>query len=87
MCYPNCVSEQLEIDINDPDIQEAAARHLKLDKPFQKIRFATMGTGLDLSRLAWLSQSHVFSCQQQELQSSTFHFSTFSCYVFLVKRT
>ena len=67
--YPECITECREVDINDPDILEAAVRHLPLGKPFQKIRFATIGTGLDLSRLAWLSQSHVFSCQQQDLSS------------------
>ena len=39
----------------------------------QKIRFGTIGYGLDLPRLTWTSETQVFSCQDKDMRKALSH--------------
>jgi len=51
------------------DIMEAPSRRLSILCPGHKIRFGTIGLGLDLARLVWPQDNQVFSLQDQDLAS------------------
>ena len=48
----------------------APQRTLPPLRPGKKIRYGTIGHGLDLARLVWTSEEHVFSQQDTDLQSA-----------------
>lgn len=54
-------------DERDSDILEAPMRTLPPLVDTRKLRYGTIGYGLDLPRLAWSSEQLVFSCQDQDL--------------------
>ena len=48
---------------SNPDLIVAEARRLVFRKDLAKIRFGTVGSGLDLFREVWLQEEHVFAAR------------------------
>ena len=55
-----------------PDVIEAPGRTIRVPTSNRRVRYGTVGTGLDLGRLVWPKDCHIFSSQAvyiQELNS------------------
>ncbi len=63
----------LRLDARSEDIWEATPRSLPPLVASKKLRFGTVGYGLDLARLVWSSEQQVFSCQDHDLNLALPH--------------
>ena len=55
-----------------PDVIEAPSRTIQVPTDDRRLRYGTIGTGLDLGRLVWPKDHHIFSSQavpQEDLKS------------------
>jgi hypothetical protein len=48
---------------NKPDVIEAPGRTIQVPTNDRRVRYGTVGSGLDLGRLVWPKDHHVFSSQ------------------------
>jgi len=56
------VSEEY-MQSNKPDVIEAPGRTIQVPTRDRRVRYGTVGSGLDLGRLVWPKDHHVFSSQ------------------------